>query len=251
MKVLGIDIGGSGIKGAPVNVEKGELLADRLRVPTPQPSSPSAVMEAVKGIVDHFEYSGPIGCGFPAPILDGVAKTAANIDNRWIDMNVEHAIQEITGFPAYVVNDADAAGVGEFNFGAGKGQKGVVMVLTIGTGIGSALFMDGQLVVNTEFGHMKFRDGIELEKYASDAVRKNEELEWDVWGMRFNEVLNYLYDLFYPQMFILGGGTSKKMEYFEHLLDVPAKIVPAQTLNRAGIIGAAWIAAKQEQMIPS
>lgn len=249
MNILGIDIGGSGIKGAPVNVAKGVLLEERFRIPTPQPSSPAAVVEAVQEIVAQFNYSGPIGCGFPAPILNGVAKTAANIDNRWIDVNVEQAIKEATGFPTYVVNDADAAGVGEFNFGAGKGRKGVVMVLTIGTGIGSALFIDGQLVPNTEFGHMLFRDGVELEKYASDAVRKAEGLDYLTWGKRLNEVLNYLSQLFYPELIIIGGGTSKRMDNFMEVIDVPTEILPARTLNQAGIIGAAWIAAHQERLI--
>jgi polyphosphate glucokinase len=241
MEVLGIDIGGSGIKGAPVNVETGVLTAKRQRIPTPQPSAPEAVAEVVAEVARHFNWSGPIGCTFPAVNRHGVAYTAANVDKSWIGTNGEALIAAKTGCPVRLLNDADAAGIAEMEFGAGKGQMGVVIMITLGTGIGSAIFVDGKLLPNTEFGHMEIR-GKDAEERASDRIRTEEELSWKKWGGRVSEFLNRMEALFSPDLFIIGGGVSKKHAEFFPLLQIKTDIVPAQSLNEAGIIGAALAA---------
>ncbi|GAB4445428.1 MAG: ROK family protein [Anaerolineae bacterium] len=241
MEILGIDIGGSGIKGAPVDVEKGELTADRYRIPTPQPSRPEAVAKVVAKIAKHFEWSGPIGCTFPAVIKKGVAYSAANVDKSWIGTNGQEIIAQQTGCPVLLLNDADAAGLAEMRFGAGQERSGVVIMLTLGTGIGSAIFVDGVLVPNTEFGHMEVR-GMDAEDRAADRIRKGEDLSWKKWGERVNEFLERMEVLFSPDLFIIGGGVSKKHEKFFPYLTTKAELVPAQSLNEAGIIGAALAA---------
>ncbi|MEZ4829430.1 MAG: ROK family protein [Bacteroidia bacterium] len=238
MEILGIDIGGSGIKGAIVNVTTGHLTSERLRYETPDPSTPKAVAKTVAQMVDDFQWKGLIGCGFPSVIQKGKVLTAANIDKRWIDTRVEALLEETTDCLVKVVNDADAAGLAEATFGAGKGIEGLALLLTIGTGIGSAFIQDGQLVPNSELGHLKFKGGI-AEHYASDAARKKNDLSWHVWGKRLNEYLNYVYGLFYPDVIILGGGASKKFDKFEDTINVPTTVTTAKLLNLAGIIGAA------------
>ena len=242
MEILGIDIGGSGIKGAPIDIEEGVLVADRYRIPTPQPSVPNDVADVVAEIARHFEWQGPIGCTFPAVVKNGITYTAANVDNAWIGTNAQEILQEKTGCPVLVINDADAAGIAEMQFGAGKGRKGTTIMLTFGTGIGSAIFVNGMLVPNTEFGHMAIR-GKDAEDRASDRIRKKENLNWKKWAKRVNEFLGRMEALFSPDLFILGGGVSKKHHNYLHLLNTRAEIVPAESLNEAGIIGAA-IAAK-------
>ena len=241
MEVLGIDIGGSGIKGAPVNAETGVLTAKRRRIPTPQPSAPEAVAEVVAEVARHFNWSGPIGCTFPAVIRHGVAYTAANVDKSWIGTNGDALIAAKTGCPVRLLNDADAAGIAEMEFGAGKGRLGVVIMITLGTGIGSAIFVDGKLLPNTEFGHMEIR-GKDAEDRASDRIRTEEKLSWKKWGGRVSEFLNRMEALFSPDLFIIGGGVSKKQAEFFPLLQIKTDIVPAQSLNEAGIIGAALAA---------
>ena len=241
MKVLGIDIGGSGIKGAPVDTIKGILILDRSRVPTPVPSKPEAVADTVKILVDHFSWKGPIGCGFPSPIVSGVTMTAANVHKKWIGTDASKLLSEATGCPVKMINDADAAGLAEMRFGAGKGRKGVVMIVTIGTGLGSAMFVEGTLVPNLELGHLEIR-GKDAELRASDAARNKKNLSWKEWTKRFNEYLSTLEKLFWPDLFILGGGGSKKFDKFKDYLKVRAEVVPAATLNEAGIIGAALAA---------
>jgi polyphosphate glucokinase len=243
MEILGIDIGGSGIKGAPVNIETGELMAERHRIPTPLPSEPDAVAEVVAQIAQHFNWQGPIGCTFPAVIKNGVVYTAANVDHSWIGTNGEELIKAKTGSPVLLLNDADAAGVAEMELGAGKGRDGVVILHTFGTGIGSAIFVDGQLVPNTEFGHMEIRSK-EAEHRASARNRTDEGLKWKTWAWRVNEFLARMEALFWPDLFIIGGGVSRKHDKFLHFLDTRAEIVPAQMLNQAGIIGAAIAAGK-------
>ncbi|RMG67840.1 MAG: ROK family protein [Bacteroidetes bacterium] len=238
MEILGIDVGGTGIKGALVNTETGELITERKRIPTPQPATPVAVTKTVKKLVDFFQWKGPIGCGFPAPIQHGVARMAANIDKAWVDLDVEEMFLRETGCQVSVINDADAAGLAEANLGAGHGRPGLTLLLTIGTGIGSAFIIDGQLVPNSELGHLRFKGGI-AEHYASDSARKKHNLSWSEWGKRFNEYLNHVHGLFYPDLVILGGGGSKKFHKYEAYLDVPSKVVPAELLNQAGIVGAA------------
>jgi len=241
MELLGIDIGGSGIKGAPVDIEQGMLVKKRYRIPTPQPSTPEAVAEVVAQIATRFKWHGPIGCTFPAVIKRGVAYSAANVDDSWIGANGEQIIAQKTGCPVLLLNDADAAGVAEMKFGAGLGQNGVVIVLTFGTGIGSAIFADGHLVPNTEFGHLDMM-GIDAEDRASDRIREAEDLSWKKWAGRVNDFLAEMERLFSPDLFILGGGVSKKHQKYLHRLKTSAKIVPAQMRNEAGIIGAALAA---------
>ncbi|MFN0049816.1 MAG: polyphosphate--glucose phosphotransferase [Cytophagales bacterium] len=241
-QVLGIDIGGSGIKGAVVDVVSGEILTERLRLETPQPATPQAVIDTIKTLVSDLKWTGAIGCGFPAVIQQGVAKTAANVDASWIGTNIEQLITEQIKCHARVINDADAAGLAEVKFGAGQGVEGVVLMLTIGTGIGSALFIDGLLVPNTEYGHLYYKD-IVAEKYCSDAARKKYELEWDVWSDRFNKYLRHLERTVNPDLFIIGGGISKKPEKFLPFLTIDTPLKIAEQQNNAGIVGAAMAAA--------
>jgi polyphosphate glucokinase len=244
MEMLGIDIGGSGIKGAPVDTDQGVLLVPRYRVPTPESARPAQVSESVAQVVRHLGWKGPIGCGFPAALRAGVALTASNIHKSWIGTNAAALFEEATGCPVAVVNDADAAGLAEMTFGAGRGRKGVVIVVTLGTGIGTALFTDGCLLPNTELGHIEI-NGMDAEARASDAARKRERLSWKKWARRLNEYLGRLEFLFWPDLIILGGGASKKYEKFIQYLNIQAEIVPAQFLNEAGIVGAALAAVQK------
>jgi len=240
-RILGIDIGGSGIKGAPVDIKTGKLLEERYRVPTPEPSSPAEVAKTIKELVKHFKWKGAIGCGFPAVVQQGVVRTAANIDKSWVNTDARKLFMETTKLPVWVANDADAAGLAEVKLGAGAGFKGAIVVLTVGTGIGSSLFIKGMLYPNTEFGHLEFK-GMDAEAYASDTARKKENLGWDEWGKRLNEYLNFVEFLCGPELIILGGGASKKLDLFRDQLKLKAKLVPAMFLNEAGIIGAAMAA---------
>ncbi len=241
MKILGIDIGGSGIKGAIVDVKKGEFITERHRIETPTPSTPEAVADVVNELVKFFDYQGPIGCTFPAVIQHGVIQTAANVDQGWIGVNGEALFQQVTGQPVHILNDADAAGVAEMRHGAGRDRNGVVIMLTFGTGIGSAIFTDGVLLPNTEFGHMKIR-GKDAEHRAAARIREEEGLSWKRWAKRVNEFLQTMDFLFSPDLFIIGGGVSKKFEKYAPHLTVKAEMIPAQLLNDAGIIGAAMAA---------
>ncbi|MAZ66627.1 MAG: polyphosphate glucokinase [Kangiellaceae bacterium] len=242
MHILGIDVGGSGIKGAIVDTDTGELTTERHRIETPQPATPEAVALTINELVKHFEWSGPIGCGFPAAIQQGVARTAANIAPAFIGTHIDKLFSETTQCPVYCVNDADAAGMAEMQFGEGKDQQGLVLLVTIGTGLGTVFFTDGKLVPNTELGHLLLTNGKEGEHYASDAVRKAEDLGWKRWGKRFNKYLTMMEALFWPDMIILGGGASKKLDKFEAQLTVEAPVKPAAFLNQAGIVGAALFA---------
>jgi polyphosphate glucokinase len=241
--LLGIDIGGSGVKGAPVNIKKGTLAAERHRIPTPQPSTPDAVGDTVAQIVKHFDWKDPIGCTFPAVVKNGVVYTAANVDKSWIGVNGSKLLKKKTGCPVVLLNDADAAGIAEMRYGVGRlhKNKGVIFVLTLGTGIGSAIFVNGALMPNTELGHMEMK-GMDAEHYASAFIRKKENLDWDEWGARVGEYLYRLEALFSPDLFILGGGVSRKHAKFLHLLHTQAQVVPAQLRNNAGIVGAALAA---------
>lgn len=241
MEILGIDIGGTGIKGAPVNTETGQLTQERFRIPTPKPATPKAVARVVNEIVKHFEWKGPIGCTFPARIKKGVAKTAANVDKSWLGTNVEALIRTKTGCPTVVLNDADAAGVAEKAFGAGKDRNGMVLLLTFGTGIGSALFYNNVLVPNTELGHLELHGG-EAEHYAADSARKRKELKWEKWAKRVQDYLDHIEFILGPDLIIIGGGVSKpsrKEKYFDYL-KTEADLVTAQLQNNAGIIGGAY-----------
>lgn len=242
MHILGVDIGGSGIKGAVVDTVTGELLTERHRIETPQPATPEAVAAVLAQLVLHFNWTGSVGCGFPAAIQHGVARTAANISKAFIGTDIDALFSEATNCPCYNVNDADAAGMAEMQFGEGARQAGVVLLVTIGTGLGTALFTDGHLIPNTELGHLYLDNGLEAERYASDAVRKIEDLGWKAWGNRFNAYLTLMENLFWPDLIILGGGASKKFDKFKEQLKVVAPVKPAAFLNQAGIVGAALFA---------
>lgn len=246
MLILGVDIGGSGIKGAIVNTEKGELVTDRYRIETPQPATPEAVAAALAQLVIHFNWHGPVGCGFPAAIQHGIARTAANIAPSFIGTHIDKLFTEATKCPCYCLNDADAAGMAEMHFGEGAGQYGVVLLVTIGTGLGTVLFTDGKLLPNTELGHLYLKNGKKAEHYASGAVRKTEDLSWKRWGKRFNKYLTMMEELFWPDLIILGGGASQKFDKFRDKITVEAPVKPAAFLNQAGIVGAAlYVQSKQ------
>lgn len=242
MNVLGIDIGGTGIKGAIVNTETGEMITERLRLETPEGAKPKDVAGVVLDIVHHFAYQGPVGIGFPSLIRNGVLQIAANIDKSWIGLNAGEHFEHATGCPSYVINDADAAGMAELRFGAARDySKGVVLFLTIGTGIGSALFVDGLLLPNTELGHLEL-NGKDAEKRVSDAARKRKKLTWKEWAVDLQEYLEYVSLLFSPDVIIIGGGASKNTDKYLQYLKLDAKIIPATLQNQAGIIGAAMFA---------
>ncbi|MGA5359155.1 polyphosphate--glucose phosphotransferase [Streptomyces purpurascens] len=246
MQIFGVDIGGSGIKGAPVDLDKGDLAQERHKVLTPHPATPDGVADGVKQVVDHFGWTGPIGVTFPGVVTDGaVIRTAANVDDSWIDTDARALLGErLGGLPVTVVNDADAAGVAEMHFGAGRGRQGTVIVLTLGTGIGSAVFVDGVLVPNTELGHLEL-DGHDAEKRASSKAREDHDMTWEHWAShRVSKYLAHVEMLFSPELFIIGGGVSRKSHKFlPHIEGTKAEIVPAQLQNNAGIVGAAMRAA--------
>ncbi len=242
MEMLGIDIGGSGIKGAIVDTDAGEFASERLRLDTPQPAKPAPVAEIVAEIAARFDWRAAIGCTFPARVQHGVTKTAANVDDSWIGTNARQLFESQTGNSVIVLNDADAAGIAEMKFGAGRGHKGLVVILTLGTGVGSSLFINGRLVPNTEFGHLVIR-GKAAELRTADRARQAKGYSWKRWSKHLSEHLCYLEFLISPDLFIIGGGVSKKSERFLHLIDCKTTIVPAQLRNRAGIVGAALAAA--------
>lgn len=244
MNVFGLDIGGSGIKGAPVNVETGELVSERVRVGTPQPATPEAIVETALEVVRLSGWEGPVGCGFPAVVKDGVIRTAANVDKSNIGFDLQGALEKELGGPVRVVNDADAAGLAEMRWGAGREAGGVVLMLTLGTGIGSALFVEGTLVPNTELGHIEI-GGHDAETRASDGARKREELSWKKWSQRLEEYINRIEDLLWPDLIIVGGGVSRKSEKFLPRITARTEIVPAKMQNEAGIAGAALAAVSQ------
>lgn len=238
LAVLGIDVGGSFIKGAPVDVERGVLCAERVGLATPQPAAPGAVAAVAGELVRHFRWSGPVGCAFPAVIKEGVAWTATNVDPSWIGFDCRELLERETGCRVSLINDADAAGLAEMRFGAGRGRGGLVIMVTLGTGIGSALFMDGRLVPNTELGHLIIRDKA-AESRASSRARVERDASWKKWGGWVNEYLRYVEDLLSPELFVLGGGVSKKHEKFFRYLTTDTPVVPAEMRNDAGIVGAA------------
>lgn len=242
---FGIDIGGSGIKGAPVDLVVGEFSASRVRIPTPQPATPEAVAATVATLVESFGVAQdlPIGVTFPAVIQHGIARSAANVDDSWIGTDVTKVIAKATGRRVLAVNDADAAGYAETLYGAARGHSGVVLVVTLGTGIGSCLVVDGTLVPNTELGHLEI-DGHDAESRAADSAREREGLDWEQWAERLQRYFRVVEDLLWPDLIVVGGGVSKKHEHFLPLLDLRTPIVPATLRNAAGIVGAAALAAR-------
>ncbi|MFN8451191.1 MAG: ROK family protein [Anaerolineae bacterium] len=238
MAILGVDVGGSGIKGAPVDTDVGTLLEPRFRLVTPQPATVDDVVDCIGRVAEHFNWDGEIGCGFPSVVKKGTILTAANIDKSWIGVDAKALIEHRTQCRTHLINDADAAGLAEMHFGAGRDNKGVVLVVTIGTGLGTSLFVNGELLPNTELGHVIIR-GKDAEHRASNRIRMEKELSWKQWAKRFNEYLTYLEGLFWPDLIILGGGTSKSFAKFAPYLSVQAPVAAAKMLNEAGVIGAA------------
>ena len=238
MNVFGIDVGGSGIKGAPVDTRTGELLAQRIRIKTPKPATPEAIATTAVEVVRRSVWDGPVGCGFPAVVKEGVVRTAANIDKAAIGFDMQERLERELKGPVRVMNDGDAAGLAEMRWGAGRGCEGVVLMLTLGTGIGTSLFVEGRLVPNTELGHIEVR-GKDAEHRASDSARKREDLSWQQYAERLDEYLHKIEDLLWPDLIVIGGGISKKADkYFPHLT-ARTKVVRAEMLNEAGIAGAA------------
>lgn len=242
-EVLGIDIGGTGIKAAPVDVTAGKLTAERIKSPTPHPPTPDAVAEVVAALAGKFHWAGPAGITFPGVVVRGMIRTAHNLDPAWVGVNAVEFLGKAIGQPVSVVNDADAAGIAEMRFGAGHGHDGTVLLLTLGTGIGSALFYDGVLIPNTEFGHIEIH-GEDAEKRASEHAREAGDLSWGKWAGRVDAYLDKMEALLSPDLIIIGGGISKKSDKFLPRLSLHAPVVPAALLNDAGIVGAAMTAAK-------
>jgi polyphosphate glucokinase len=242
--VLGIDIGGSGIKAAVVETATGELLTERHRIETPQPATPSAVAEVVADVVARHGYDGPVGCTFPAVVRRGVVETAANVDDSWIGTDADRLFSDRLGMPVTMLNDADSAGLAEMQFGAGRGHDGVVLLLTFGTGIGSALFVGGTLLPNTELGHIEL-DGVDAEDRAASRWREEEDLSWEEWAERVERYLRHIELILPPDLFIIGGGVSRRSERFFPHLDLRTPFVAAHLRNNAGIVGAAVAAERR------
>jgi polyphosphate glucokinase len=247
---LGIDVGGSGIKGAPVDLSTGDFAAKRQRIDTPVPSTPEAVAEVINQIVDHFDDvrgDSPIGVTIPGVVTHGVVRSAANIDKAWLDFEAEPMLEKVLGHDIVLVNDADAAGVAELHYGAAKGQRGLVIMTTLGTGIGTALIHDGVLVPNSELGHLEL-DGHDAETRAASSIKEREGLSYPDWAQRLQRYYSHLENLLWPDLFVVGGGVSKDSEQFLPLLRLRTPIVPAVLKNKAGIIGAAHLAAHKDEV---
>ena len=248
MNVLGIDIGGSGIKAAIVNTKTGELITERHRISTPKPATPKAVANVVKEMVAHFNWKGIVGCCFPTIVVEGQCKHKGNLSEAWLDVKIDNLFKTTCdGLPFYVSNDADLAGLAEVSLGAGKDVKGKIFVITIGTGIGSGLFYNGRLIPNVELGRIYHTNGEIIEKHIADSARKREDLSLEQWAKRFDVFLHHVKTLHTPEMYILGGGISKKFEKFKRFLTVDIPLKPAQFRNSAGIIGAALYAIKKNE----
>lgn len=246
---LGVDIGGSGIKGAVVDLDEGRLSTERFKVLTPQPSTPAAVAAAVAQVIAHFDWHEPFGCTYPGVVKDGVARTAANLDRTWLGLDVAATLATVAGVQVGVVNDADAAGVAEATWGAAKGVSGLVVLVTLGTGIGTALMCNGVLMPNSELGHIEL-DGIDYEIKASAAAREREDLSWEKWAKRLQRYFSALELYLRPNLFVVGGGVSRRAEKFLPFLSIDTPIVPAKLQNEAGITGAAYLATGLVQQLP-
>lgn len=243
-KILGIDVGASGIKGAIVDLQKGDFVSERIRLETPDPATPHAMAKTFAQLVKALAWKGDlIGCGFPAIIKNGIAQSAANIEETWIDTNVEKVFSQACGKTVKVINDADAAGIASMTYGDGRNSKGTVLFITIGSGLGSAVFTEGKLVPNTELGHLYIEDEL-AETYASGRTRKRQDLSWEEWGYRFNKYLRHLERLFSPDLILLGGGGSKRFELYADQLRLQTPVKPESLQNKAGIIGAAYYGSK-------
>lgn len=244
-KAIGIDIGGTGIKGAIVDTDKGKLLTDRVRIPTPAGGEPDAVLETVRAVIEQLgdDENLPLGIDFPSIVKDGITMSASNVSAKWLGYEAEKFFEEGLGREVHFVNDADAAGIAELEFGAAKGKRGLVIMTTLGTGIGSAMIYNGKLIPNSELGHLK-HNGEKVEKYAATSARDREGLSWEEWAKRLTEFYSHLEFLFSPDLFVVGGGVSKNSDDFLHLIEVATPLIPAVQRNNAGIIGSAALAAR-------
>ena len=245
MEVLGIDIGGSGMKGALVDSETGEMLTDRFRIPTPESRKPQPMAEVVSEIVKHFDHKGQIGVGFPTVIKKGVCKSPGNLHKKWLNQNVKELFEDYTKLPVTVVNDADAAGFATMNYGIGKGEEGLVLMITIGTGLGSGAFLDGELIPNFELGQIPYKKHSKIELWAADSAKEREGLTYTQWGKRFNKFLEYVDLIVAPDLIILGGGASKDFDEYKDQIKIDTRVIPAELRNHAGIIGAAVAAIRE------
>jgi len=245
MVVLGIDIGGSGMKGALVNSVTGEKLTAKHRIPTPASRKPKEMAEVVAQIVKHFDHKGPVGVGFPTVIKHGICKSPGNLHKKWLGVNVKELFSEATGLPVTVVNDADAAGYATMNYGIGKGKKGLVVMITIGTGLGSGAFLNGELIPNFELGQIPYKKYKKIELWAADSAKTRDELTYQQWGKRFNKFLKYVELIIAPDLIILGGGASKDFDEYRECIKIETPVVPAELRNSAGIVGAAAAAVRQ------
>jgi len=245
MTLLGIDIGGSGMKGALVDTITGELLTERYRIPTPKSRKPEEMAKVFAEIVNFFEYQGPIGCGFPTIIKNGTCKAYGNLNKKWLGVNAEELFSDYTGLPVTVINDADAAGYATMNYGVGKGKQGLVVMITIGTGLGSGAFLNGELIPNFELGQIPYKEHKKFELYAAASIKEKENLSYKKWGKRFNKFLEYVDLIVSPDLIILGGGTSKDFDEFKAHIKIDTPVIAAELENYAGIIGAATAALKK------
>ena len=243
---LGIDIGGSGIKGALVDVRTGQLTTERYRIPTPIERTPDTMAEVVKQIAENFQYKGLIGVGFPSIVKHGVCMSPGNLSPLWVGQNIEKLFESYTGQPCAVINDADAAACAIMDYGVGKGKKGFIITITVGTGLGSGAFLDGKLIPNFELGQIPYKKHKKIESWASSAARENEGLSYEEWAKRFNKFLHYVTLISPPDLIILGGGISKEWDEFSPFIKCSVPIVPAVLQNQAGIIGAAAAAYLRE-----
>lgn len=247
MTLLGIDVGGSGIKGALVNSETGEMISERFRIPTPIPRTPEAMSDVIAEIVAHFDYKGKVGCGFPTIIKKGVCKATGNLDPSWLGVNVEELLEKKTGLDFAVINDADAAGYATMNYGIGKNEPGFVVMITIGTGLGSGAFLDGRLIPNFELGQIPYKKYKKIETWAAGSAKDKEGLTYQKWGKRFNKFLKYVELIVSPDLIILGGGASKDFDEYKDQIKIETRVIPAELQNHAGIIGAAVASLHKEQ----
>jgi polyphosphate glucokinase len=239
MEILGIDIGGSGMKGALINSETGELVSERFRIPTPTSRKPEDMAKVFHDIVKHFNYKGPVGCGFPTIIKNGVCMSTGNLSPLWKNVNAEELFSKACGLPVRVVNDADAAGYAVMNYGVGKDKSGLVIMITIGTGLGSGAFFNGELIPNFELGQIPYKKYKKIERWAAASIKERKKLSFKKWGKRFNVFLKLVEVLVSPDYIILGGGTSKDFDEFKKWITIDTPIIPAQLGNNAGLVGAA------------
>lgn len=246
MEVLGIDVGGSGIKGALVNIETGEMLTERYRIPTPDTRKPDEMAAIVADIVDHFKYEGPVGIGFPTVIKNGVCKSQGNLHKSWQNLRVDELFSAATGLPVTVINDADAAGYAAMNYGVGKNKSGLVIMITLGTGLGSGAFLDGRLIPNFELGQIPYKDYDKIESWAAASVKDLENLSYKKWGKRLNKFLSYVELIVSPDLIILGGGISKDWDLFKKQIKIETPVIASVLENTAGIIGAAVACTREE-----